>query len=420
MATIKYLIQSKNENANIYVRYSLNRESVWKRKTGFVINPNDWNKDKGQPILKNQELKAIKFKLDKLSLFINEAYNNDVDKGIIFSGEWLQYQIDLFNNKVVVVDLDVLTNSIDYYIDSGDNLTRGSIKNLENLKKFIINYEADFLKGKPVIIRDVGLDFIDTFKKYHKSKGRSVNYIGTYISILRAVINKASLNGILTHPQFKQIKSIKEVKESEEIIILTEAEQELIKNVELVREAHINARKWLLLGCLIGQRAGDLLNITDKNIKIIKGSKIIELRQQKTGKLVVIPLLPKALEIIENGLPYKINLEHFNHYSKEICKEAKINTKVKGKMRIDDKRTLTFGVYEKWQVISSHVCRRSFATNFYGHIPTSVLMGITGHGTEQMFLKYIGKTTYDNAFQMLEYFSRLSPQTKSDKSTGSD
>ena len=123
MATIKYLIQSKNENANIYVRYSLNRESVWKRKTGFVVNPNDWNKDKGQPILKNQELKTIKFKLDKLSLFINEAYNNDVDKGIIFDGEWLQYQIDLFNNKVAVVDLDVLTNSIDSYIDSVDNLT---------------------------------------------------------------------------------------------------------------------------------------------------------------------------------------------------------------------------------------------------------------------------------------------------------
>jgi len=28
MATIKYLIQSKNENANIYIRYSINRESV--------------------------------------------------------------------------------------------------------------------------------------------------------------------------------------------------------------------------------------------------------------------------------------------------------------------------------------------------------------------------------------------------------
>ena len=78
-------------------------------------------------------------------------------------------------------------------------------------------------------------------------------------------------------------------------------------------------------------------------------------------------------------------------------------------MRIDEKRTLTAGYYEKWQVISSHVCRRSFATNFYGRIPTSILMNITAHGTETVFLSYIGKTTYDNAFQMFEYFKKINP-----------
>jgi hypothetical protein len=29
-----------------------------------------------------------------------------------------------------------------------------------------------------------------------------------------------------------------------------------------------------------------------------------------------------------------------------------------------------------------------------------------------MFLSYIGKTTYDNAYQMLEYFSKLAPKVK--------
>lgn len=412
MATLKYLLQSKSANSNIYARYSINRTSVFKRKTGFVINPKDWSEDKSQPIQKNEELKALKSKLDKLAVFLNDAYNNAISTGVEFTGSWLQFQIDLFNNKIVVVDLDILTNSIDEYVDNSENLRSGSIKNLANLKKFIANYETDYLKGKQVLIRDIDLNFIDAFKKYHISKGRSINYIGTYISILRAVVNKASLNGIPVHPQFKQIKAIKQIKEPDEIIILTEAEQELIKNVVLVRDAHINARKWLLLGCLIGQRSSDLLNITDNNIKDIKDMKIIELKQQKTGKLVAIPLLPDALEIINNGIPYKINLEHFNKYSKEVCKEAKINTIVKGKMRIDKKRTLTAGFFEKWQVISSHVCRRSFATNFYGKIPTSVLMNITAHGTETMFLSYIGKTTYDNAYQMLEYFSKLDTKNK--------
>jgi integrase len=131
--------------------------------------------------------------------------------------------------------------------------------------------------------------------------------------------------------------------------------------------------------------------------------------QRKTKKPVAIPLFDEALKLVENGLPKKISLEHFNQYSKDICAIAEINTLVKGKMRIDEKRTLTAGYYQKWQVISSHVCRRSFATNFYGKYPTSMLMNVTGHATEAMFLKYIGKTTYDNAYQMLEYFKKLQP-----------
>jgi hypothetical protein len=39
-------------------------------------------------------------------------------------------------------------------------------------------------------------------------------------------------------------------------------------------------------------------------------------------------------------------------------------------------------------------------------------MNITAHGTEKVFLAYIGKTTYDNAYQMLEYFSKLAPREK--------
>ena len=407
MATIKYLLQSKNDNSNIYVRYSINRTSVWKRKTGFVINPKNWSQDKAQPIQKSEELKILKSKLDKLAVFINDAYNSGVNSGIEFTGDWLQFQIDLFNNKIALIDLDILVNSIDAYVEKGGNLTRGSLKNLDNLKKFILKYESEALQGKQILIRDIDLNFIDAFKKYHITKGRSINYIGTYISILRAVVNKAAVNGIPVHSQFKQIKAIKEDKEPDEIIILDELEQLKIKKVKLVKEAHINARKWLLLGCLIGQRAGDLLRITDINLNEVEGMRIIELKQQKTGKTVAIPLIPQALEIIESGLPYKISLEHFNKYSKDVCKEAKINTIVKGKMRLNKKRTLTVGSYEKWQVISSHVCRRSFATNFYSRIPTSILMNITAHSSEQMFLKYIGKTTYENAHQMLEYFSKL-------------
>jgi len=78
----------------------------------------------------------------------------------------------------------------------------------------------------------------------------------------------------------------------------------------------------------------------------------------------------------------------------------------------DGNRASIKGVYPKYELIGSHVCRRSFATNFYGKIPTPILINITGHGTEKMFLKYIGKTSYDNAYQMVKYFSKLSSKSK--------
>ena len=246
-------------------------------------------------------------------------------------------------------------------------------------------------------------------------KGYSTNYVGKNIANIRTICLDASKNDIETSTQIKNIKGISESREPEDIVFLSEDEQEAIKSAPLIREALINARKWLLLGCLIGQRGGDLLNITAKNIKDLSGMKIIELKQQKTGKLVAIPLLPEAIEIIESGLPYKISLVHFNEYIKDVCEAAKLIAPTKGRIKVKQGQPSVKSVYLKHEVISSHVCRRSFATNFYGRIPTPVLMNITAHGTERMFLSYIGKTTYDNAHQMLEYFNKLAPSKNNTK-----
>jgi hypothetical protein len=111
-------------------------------------------------------------------------------------------------------------------------------------------------------------------------------------------------------------------------------------------------------------------------------------------------------------LPYKISLVHFNQHIKDVCQEAGIIAPTKGRKKEKYNQPTVKGMFPKYEVISSHVCRRSFCTNFYGRIPTPVLMNISAHGTERMFLHYIGKTTYDNAYQMLEYFSKLAPKEK--------
>ena len=423
MATLKFLLQSKSttKSVNIYVRFSIDRKTILYRKTDFIINPLNWSKDKGQPIQKSEETKALKSKLDKLAVFINDAYNSAVSNGVELTGDWLQLQIDLFNNKKPKLELDKLTEYTQKYIDeapykengkNGTGLSKGRIQNLKLFKNTIKRYELEMFSNKSILIKDINLLFVENYKKWLFAQKYTINYVGKNIANIKTICLDAQKNDFEISTQVKNIKVISESKEPENIIILNEAEQYKIKDAKLIRESLINARKWLLLGCLIGQRGGDLLNITDDNIKALNGIKIIELKQQKTGKLVAIPLLPEALEIIENGLPYKISLPRYNEYIKDVCEIAEINEPITHRKKVTSRDATTIETLPKFKFITSHIARRSFATNFYGRIPTPVLMNITCHGTEQVFLKYIGKTNYDNAYQMLEYFSKLAPREK--------
>ena len=92
---------------------------------------------------------------------------------------------------------------------------------------------------------------------------------------------------------------------------------------------------------------------------------------------------------------------YLNPAVKEVCRLSKINEMCEGKRRIsiapkgtkptkNDYRDIV-GEFEKWELVSSHIGRRSFATNYYKKIPTPVLMTVTGHSKESLFLAYIGK-----------------------------
>lgn len=68
----------------------------------------------------------------------------------------------------------------------------------------------------------------------------------------------------------------------------------------------------------------------------------------------------------------------------------------------------TFGTYPKFELVTSHIGRRSFATNYYGKIATTFLINITGHSSETMFLNYIGKSNKDMALEMAQMFENIS------------
>ena len=149
--------------------------------------------------------------------------------------------------------------------------------------------------------------------------------------------------------------------------------------------------------------------------------RFIEIKQQKTGEKVVIPLHDEVETILNkyNGnFPptfannFDSNAVLFNRHIKKVCELAGIHEIIKGKVYNEGKKKNEIVETEKCNLVSSHVCRRSFATNFYGNkmFTTPQLMAITGHSTEQMFLSYIGKTADDWAMQTAKTFKELKNQ----------
>ena len=65
------------------------------------------------------------------------------------------------------------------------------------------------------------------------------------------------------------------------------------------------------------------------------------------------------------------------------------------------------GMYPKYELVTSHICRRSFATNFYAKMPTALIIRVTGHSTEREMLNYIAKPPIDFAEEMARYFNQI-------------
>jgi hypothetical protein len=76
---------------------------------------------------------------------------------------------------------------------------------------------------------------------------------------------------------------------------------------------------------------------------------------------------------------------------KVICKLSGIDEVVKGTKLNTATNRKELGFYPKYELIASHCFRRSFASNYYKKMPTALLINITGHSKESLFLSYINK-----------------------------
>lgn len=429
MATVNFLVKGKENPSTIFIRFRHGRSHDYTKSSGKLIDPKHWSTRKKAPLPRSTDLINLGVDLNDLSKGLVKKFN-ETNRAAV-NGEWLERQIDILNGMEDPAEekpeslSEFITDAIQHIIDTantrenskgGLGLSTSRINSYQNLKNIIEAFQGK----KKLKIKDVdqkfGRDFMDWLinkRQYAESYARKK------IDDLKTVCRDAEIQGIPVSPQLRKVKGGKT--KNNYILYLSPAELKQIKEADLDSLALENARKWLLLGCSIGQRGGDLLKITKENFVKRNGLDVIELKQQKTGKQITIPILPTTREILQDGLPHEISIQRFNEFIKQVCLKAGLDTPTEGsKVLIPEKEKTKKGknrekrkvvdTYPKWQLMTSHVCRRTFATNQYGILPTPLIMQITGHGTEKMFLNYIGKNSYDFAHQIAQFYNTQTNQ----------
>lgn len=252
------------------------------------------------------------------------------------------------------------------------------------------------------LLKDVNQNFVVDFINFCKQENYSENTIYRSLNFYKTILNFAETKGVKT--PVREL-NIKREKQHRELVTLDEEELQLIQQTHVPEELE-DAKDWLLISCYTGQRVSDFMNFTTDKLAKVGGKQCITFQQQKTKKQIVLPLHPVVKQIIKKrkAFPKKLTVTQYNKSIKQIAELSGITKEIITNKRVNFR--IKKASIEKYKTLSSHIGRRSFATLFYGKIPTSILMMATGHSSENTLLKYIDQQNTDKIKYLSSFFEK--------------
>jgi site-specific recombinase XerD len=241
----------------------------------------------------------------------------------------------------------------------------------------------------------ITLEFYADFIDWLTAQGYAKNSIGKHIKTLKLFLSEATERGLNKNMAFKGKRFVK-LREDTDAPYLTEDELFRLFHLDLTNNTRLErVRDLMIVGCWTGLRFQDFTQIAPQDFGEDADGKYIEIETRKTGETVVIPVHPMVEAIRKryagktlNGLPAAISNQKMNNYLKEIGKLASIDEPVSISRTEGGKRITRTN--PKYELLSTHAARRSFATNQYlAGVPAYDIMRITGHRTEKVFFNYI-------------------------------
>ena len=176
------------------------------------------------------------------------------------------------------------------------------------------------------------------------------------------------------------------------MIFLTNEELDKLEEHRFTQPRLQLVKDLFIFCCYTGLAYHEMSNLKKEHIiKGFDGNEWIQMKREKTGKIISVPLLPKAKavldkydEVVDYALP-RFSNQKINSYLKEIAEIVGIN-----------------------KPISHHMARKTFASTvlLYNDVPMEIVSELLGHSSMKITQEYYGKVIQKRVSEEMERLSK--------------
>lgn len=374
--------KNKNEECPIYCRLTIQGKSR-EFSTQIWTLDKKWNSAASKIIGNNEFAKTANHTIEAIKTNLYNIRANFQEQGKVITPE-LVVNTHLGKTERKHTLIEILSYHNEKHVKPliGKDYAAGTYErystSLAHVKKFLVyQYSTN-----DVALSELNLAFATNYEFYLKTvRGCAHNSAIKYIKNLKSVINFAVKMGWLSaNPLNTYVSKLEKVDKG----YLSELELQKIENKNFQSGRVSEIRDVFVFCCYTGLAYSDVAKLSKENISIgINGKKHISIKRTKTDILAKIPLLDKALEILEKYsnhpeciynnrlLPTKSNQKH-NEYLKEIAEVCEIEKN-----------------------LTTHIARHTFATLMLtkkvSMESVSSMLGHTNLKTTQIYAKIVGE-----------------------------
>ena len=385
------LANAKNGKAPLYARITVNgkrAELSLKRKL-LVSN---WDASKNRLKGLSDETKIFNNYLEQVYSELFESYQDLKNRNQLVTAQLIKSSF-LGNDE----DNHGLSDIIEYHNEHMKSTLRwGTQKNYFTTHKYIFQFLKQKHKTTDMYLSELSYKFIIDFERFLRcQKSMGNNTVMKHIERLRKMVSLAYKMEWIDKDPFIKFEAKYERKER---TFLTLEELQGIENKSFGIPRLQLIKDLFVFSCYTGLSYGDVMGLTNKNMCMgIDGKQWIYSQREKTSVPVKIPLLSKALGIIEK---YK---KHPNSNDKETLFPTISNQKLNSYLKeIADvcsiRKNLTF-----------HIARHTFATTvtLSNGVPIETVSKLLGHSkitTTQIYAKVIERKVSEDMHRLEQSF----------------